>query len=402
MKKGKYETPATHRKMSKRLIAIFMVMVLAVGAVIGGTLAYLTQKSETYVNTFTYGDINITLEETDTTLDGDGDAHTNLYKMLPGETITKDPIVTVKADSEACWLYVKLEKSENFDQFMTYEMADGWTQLPGYDDVWYMKLDATATDTEYAVIKDNTVTVKPEVTKPMLNALTEETLPSLTVTAYAVQYSATQDALKTAEAAWKQVPQEVATAAELKEALANGGTVTLTENIQVEEQLIISENTTLDLNGKKIEATTALWDASTATYSVICVNGGELTINGNGVVKGLDNDSYAIDVWNGGKLTINGGEFVGNVHSVYVADGELTVNGGRFAVVQPYSGAQPYQFTLNCLDANYRNGTASITVNGGTFFSFNPADCEAEGAGTDFTAAGTTVTQDGDWYTVSK
>ncbi len=399
MKMGKYETPAPRRKIGKSLLAMFMAVVLAMGAMIGGTLAYLTQKTDPVVNTFTYGDINITLTETEGT---ELSENTRQFKMIPGETIAKNPIVTVKAGSEACWLYVKLEKSENFDEFMTFAMADGWTQLPGYDDVWYWTehLEATTADTPYQVIKDNTVTVKPEVTKTMLNALTDETRPTLTATAYAVQYSATQEALSSAENAWKQVPQEVATAAELKEALAHGGIVTLTADIQVEEQLMVSEKTTLDLNGKKIEATTALWNEGTATYSVICVNGGELTINGDGKVSGLDNDSYAIDVHNGGKLTINGGEFVGNVHCVYVHTGELTVNGGKFSVVQQFSAAQPYQFTLNCLDANYLNDTASITVNGGTFYKFNPAECEAEGAGTCFISEGRTVSQDGDWYTV--
>lgn len=60
------------------------------------------------------------------------------------------------------------------------------------------------------------------------------------------------------------------------------------------------------------------------------------------------------------------------------------------------------RFTLNCLDANYRDGTATIEVTGGTFNKFDPANNLAEGAGTNFCAAGYTTEQKGDKYTVVK
>lgn len=403
MKQEKCETPKTNRKISKRWIAVIMVMVLVVGAMISGTLAFLTQKSDTYVNTFTYGDINIDLEETKGE-ELNGNKLTRQFKMLPGKDIEKDPIVTVEAGSEKCWLYVKVEQSANFDQFMEYEMDDGWTPLPENPGVFFREADASDSndDLKFPVIKNNTITVKEEVTKDQLNALTDDTMPSLTVTAYAVQYG-DQDALNTAGNAWNQVPQEVATADELKAALAKGGTVTLTADVQIDEQLEVTKPTILELNGKTITPTNDLWNSGTATYSVICVNGSKLTINGEGEVKAKDNDSYAIDVQNGGELIINGGTYVGNVHAVYVNTGELTVNGGKFSIVQEYTQApnKPYEFVLNCLDKNYR-ADANITVNGGSFYKFNPANCQAEGVGTNFTSAGCTITQDGDWYNVTK
>lgn len=62
----------------------------------------------------------------------------------------------------------------------------------------------------------------------------------------------------------------------------------------------------------------------------------------------------------------------------------MTVNGGTFSVKQKYSEEYPDEYVLNCYDNNYKNGTASITVNGGIFQGFNPQDCRAEGEGTDF------------------
>lgn len=189
MRKGKFE-----RSGSKALVMILAV-ILVLGSVIGGTMAWLVAASDEVVNTFTYGDINIDLDETDS--DEDGNPDENDYEMMPGQDIAKDPKVTVKADSEENWLFVKLEKSENFDDFLTYTIGEGWTQL--YDaegneveGVYYRFQAETTEDVTYSILKDDQVTVLPSVTKEMLNELDavegEETYPTLTVTAYAVQY----------------------------------------------------------------------------------------------------------------------------------------------------------------------------------------------------------------------
>jgi hypothetical protein len=170
---------------------------LATG-IIGGTLAWLVDQTDSVVNTFTYGDINIDLEETPTP-DDDDNPDTNEYEMIPGEDVVKDPKVTVKEDSKANWLFVKLDKSENFDDFMEYEMAAGWIPLKDaqgevIEGVYYREVpEVVDEDIVYEVIKDNKVRVKETVTKEMLNALDPEgadaTYPTLTVTAYAVQRS---------------------------------------------------------------------------------------------------------------------------------------------------------------------------------------------------------------------
>ena len=174
----------------KKLAVMIASFALVLCTVIGGTLAWLVTETDPVVNTFTYGDINITLKETDTNKDGDNDPNTNTYPMVPGHTITKDPKVTFKANSEDAWLFVKLQKTANFDDFMTYAMADGWTKLDNVDGVYYREVSKAAQDAEFTVIKDDTVTVKGEVTKEMLNALDKggaSNYPKLIVTAYAVQ-----------------------------------------------------------------------------------------------------------------------------------------------------------------------------------------------------------------------
>ena len=174
--------------MKKAWISVAAIALVLCCAV-GGTLAWLSTKTDPVVNTFTVGDINIKLSET-----------TSGYKMVPGNTIDKNPTVTVKAGSEACWLFVKVDESVNakFSDFMTYEMADGWTALTGETGVYYRTVSAANADSDFTVLKDNQVTVKSDVTKQMLNALTADTYPTLTFTAYAVQ----QDNITDVVTAW--------------------------------------------------------------------------------------------------------------------------------------------------------------------------------------------------------
>ena len=180
--------------MKKKVAALALALVLIVCGAVGGTLAWLSDTTDPITNTFVAGgDIDITLTETD---------EDHEFEMIPGCAITKDPVVTVVKGSEACWLFAKVEKSENFNDFMSYEMADGWNALEGVADVWYRNVsENTDTDSAYAVLKDNAVTVLGNVTKDMLTNLTEENYPTLTITAYAAQL-AKGDSVFTAIEAW--------------------------------------------------------------------------------------------------------------------------------------------------------------------------------------------------------
>ena len=173
--------------MKKKILALVLALTLLVAGVVGGTLAWLTDRTAEVKNTFTVGDINIGL--TETTAD---------YKMVPGNTIAKDPTVTVKANSEACWLFVQVTKSENLDTFITYAIAEGWTELQ--DGVYYREVPASNADQTFSVLKGDAVTVKDTVTKAMLTAK-DFANPTLTFKAYAVQ----KDNVASASDAWAKV-----------------------------------------------------------------------------------------------------------------------------------------------------------------------------------------------------
>lgn len=175
--------------MKKKTLALVLALTLLVAGIVGGTLAWLTDQTAEVKNTFTVGDINIGLTETTTD-----------YKMVPGNTIAKDPTVTVKANSEACWLFVQVTESENLDTFITYAIAEGWTALPGVDGVYYREVPASAADQTFSVLAGDAVTVKSDVTRTMLETAKTDA-PTLTFKAYAIQ----KDHFATADAAWAEV-----------------------------------------------------------------------------------------------------------------------------------------------------------------------------------------------------
>lgn len=190
---------------SFRGLVLVLALALIVGVAGGATFAWLTAKSDTVTNTFTYGDINITLAES-TGSD---------YKIIPGVDIGKDPLVTVKAGSEACWLFVKVEE-ENWPEFadgegenavrkVNYGIADGWMKDDGTNNipanVYYREVAANNADQEFPVLKDNKITVSDTLTKIDIKDILTTT-PKLSITAYAIQ----KDGMDTAEKAWAAIP----------------------------------------------------------------------------------------------------------------------------------------------------------------------------------------------------
>lgn len=189
--------------MKKKSLALVLALALMVVGAVGGTLAWLTAKSDVVTNTFTTSDITVKLEETK----GDGTGNEKTFKMIPGCTIEKDPKATVLDGSEECFLFVKLDKSANFDTFLTCEMAEGWKQVPGETNVYSRKVLTANIGTAYSVLEGDQVTVKGTVTKEQMNDMDAGKIakPTLTITAYASQLhkSATEDF--DAATAWRNI-----------------------------------------------------------------------------------------------------------------------------------------------------------------------------------------------------
>ena len=226
-------------------------------------------------------------------------------------------------------------------------------------------------------------------------------VPASAVTAFADAGAGTSVTEQVGSTAYQKLAKAIADA-------KAGDTITLSEDVDVQQTLVVDKKLTLDLAGHKLYNTNDLWDKPTEqdnNWSLISVRGnGDLTITGNGVLDAKENDCYPVDLQDEtAKLTIENGEFIGNITAIYAHTGEAVINGGKFWIRQLNANnvQDGYGLTLNCLDANHRADIANIIVTGGTFKFFNPANNRAEGEHTNFCVNGYTTKQDGDWYTVN-
>ena len=109
-----------------------------VAASVFGTMAYFTSQTEPVNNTFTVGNVAITLDELDVdndertddnvTVDGVTRDKQNKYKLIPGGTYTKDPTIHVLSTSENCWLYVQVQNDLTAIESNSFEHVDPITK----------------------------------------------------------------------------------------------------------------------------------------------------------------------------------------------------------------------------------------------------------------------------------
>ncbi len=216
-------------KKIMKTLAVAMCAVLLVAGSIAGTMAYLTDKTDAITNTFTAGKVEITLDEAKVNaygqpVDAEGNVvelsvaprvAANEYKLIPGKTYTKDPTITVSADSEDCYLFVKVENGiesieASGNTIASQLEANGWTLVAGETDVYQFKGDALdaldANATKLADANENGTQV-PAGAKVLVfgsftisgNAVVANyTSAEVKITAYAVQ----AEGFNTAKAAW--------------------------------------------------------------------------------------------------------------------------------------------------------------------------------------------------------
>lgn len=209
------------KTLRKILPVLALVLVVAVASV-GGTLAWLKASTDPVTNTFTVGDINIDLYETvypdGTKNEVDGKV-TRLTpdawkaKLIPGKTYEKDPVVVVKAGSEPCWLFVKVDgtastlKEKGILEY-TLNFSGDWKQGEGEGEgkngiptnVYYAQIDRSTNTADYTwhLLQLDKVRIPTTVTKAMIKDLTGSF--TMTFKAYAIQ----QDGFDTAADAWKE------------------------------------------------------------------------------------------------------------------------------------------------------------------------------------------------------
>lgn len=214
---------ARQRKLRNRRIAMTVALVLVVAlASIGGTIAWLTDKTDPVVNTFTTADVDIDLTETwNADSDDDNDDANDHWEaqLVPGNTYAKDPKVTVNAGSEACYLFVHVAEANNTitgldGKIVQYTMANGWKEVTGHAGFYYREVAADAISEsgvsfyvlaggENSANPNGQVKINENLTKEQ-EAVIKNSTPTITITAAAVQ----KDNVSTVADAWSKLPTE--------------------------------------------------------------------------------------------------------------------------------------------------------------------------------------------------
>ena len=175
------------RTKTKALVLSLCAVLLVISTVFA-TMAFLTSQ-DTVQNTFTVGEISLTLDELDVD-DSNKDGSTtdrdeaNEYKLIPGKTYTKDPTIHVGANSEDCYLFVKVENGlagaeANGDTTIAEQMkAKGWTLVNGQTNIYVYK-QIVSKNTDVVVFSNFTIDGK--------TVVADYKDAEINVTAYAIQ-----------------------------------------------------------------------------------------------------------------------------------------------------------------------------------------------------------------------
>ena len=403
---------ATKRALLTSILAICLCLVM----LIGSTFAWFTDTASTGVNTITSGNLDVQIQDEQgkeidalawKTQDGTAfaeDGKTPLWE--PGCTYTLTPFVVKNVGNLALKYKLAITGIEGDTGLLkvikfTVKMAgtegtETTVDLSDFED--YLKA------TEASAV----ITVSAHMDEAAGNDYMNKTLEGVKIEVYATQDTVEYDSTRNDYDANAGYP--VANAGELKTALTTGGAVSVKNEIKtsgedtLDARMIISQPTTLNLDAK-IVSPDNMGDNDNNFVALVVDADTTINASANGGIDTGTNGGYGINVRNGATLTINGGNYYGGGTTVQVQKGTLIINDGFFAC-EPYSDpTYGSEYLINCIDSAYKDGTAKITVKGGTFVNFNPANCKAEGAGTNFVADGYKVISETQsngevWYTV--
>ena len=438
----------------KKIITLLLVVVLTASVAIGVTLAYLTDSDED-VNVMSVGNIFIEQHEKERDESGDFVDYVDNRPFYPAVYPENFDFMnpTVELDGTGCKMWDPALIENVNDKIVTvtntgasdcyvrtwFAFEDGGTNVHyntnRIDWSWSNVVqDVVIAGTVYDLYAATYPTaLKPgETTPPSLlqyalnRYATNEDVASfgdtheILVFSQAVQTQGFTDAEHALNAAFGQVITEpkgknnpwtglnglATSAASLKTTLAKGGNIVIGSGITVTDHRafaknVIKKDTSVSFADSVIRLDIPDATGSTANWVGINVNGGNVDFDGTtgGVQTAANSELYAVVVRGGADLTVNGGTYIGGTSAISVTEGMLTINGGYFA-----AQTSDTTFTINCVDEAYRNGTAIVVIQGGSFLNWNPADNAAEGPHTNFVPVGcqvvTSEVDGGTLYTV--
>ena len=408
----------------KALIASLLSLVLCVSMLVGSTFAWFTDTASTGVNRITSGNLHVEIQDESgnklTKLEwkvSDGRAQDQIL-WEPGCTYTLTPFKIVNTGNLALKYKLVVTGLDGDSELLkvirfTYKIG---TEDFALNEEGHLAANGGAT---------GLITVSATMDSDAGNEYMGKTLDNVKFTVYATQDTVENDSFgnrydQFATYAPSGEMYTVTNYEEAKRAFAAGGGIVINDYIEgdatktaVSDRLVIKYPSVLDLNAS-VHIPGSL--EASDNWAVFYINA-DTTINASsgGAILCMNKLNPSEGEYAGGPyvahvagegivVTVNGGTYLGGGTVFNVEKGTLIVNGGFFQVT-PDIDTNDYRYVLNCIDANYKNGTANIIVKGGTFVNFDPSNNAAEGAGTNFVADGYKVISEtqanGDvWYTV--
>ena len=394
------ESTKTKKALRGSLFALFLCIILLIGT----TFAWFTDTASTGVNKIQAGNLDVELQYNHNGTWKNAEGQTLDFQKAAGkesEAILWEPGCTYKLPE------IKVVNKGNLALKYTVKVTgiEGDQKLNEVID-WTMNgVDINTEQHLKAGEESAAMTLQGHMQESAGNEYQGLSIDGISITVYATQDTVENDSFN------NQYDANATSADELKAALKNGGDINISKNIytdntdSIDARMIISKPTTLNLD-KKIISPDNMGNNQTNFTALIVSADTTINASDEGGIDTGTNGGYGINVKNGAKLTINGGYYYGGGTAVQVQSGTAIINGGTFAC-EPYSNpTYGYNFLMNCIDSAYKDGTAKIIIKGGTFINFNPADCKAEGAGTNFVAEGYKVVSEAHgsdtWYKVVK
>ena len=406
------ESTKTKKALRGSLFALFLCIILLIGT----TFAWFTDTASTGVNKIQAGNLDVDLQMKDangTWVSAEGktidfvkaSGHENEAILWePGCTYELPALRIVNKGNLALKYKIKIngiQGDEKLNEVINWTISD------------------VALDTDHSLAAGATsedLTIKGHMQESAGNEYQGLSIDGISITVVATQDTVENDSFGNTYDANAGYP--VTKYSDMKKAFADGGSIAINDNITADEsktaaadRVTVKAPTTLYL-GAMYTVPGSLEDSN--NWAALYVNK-DLTINASskGGINCLDKTDASASYIGGpyvahivGKditVTVNGGKYYGGGTIFNVEKGTLIVNDGFFQVA-PDIGTKDYRYTLNCIDGNYKNGTAKIIVKGGTYVNFDPSNNGAEGSGTNFVADGYKVVSEthgsDTWYTV--
>ena len=405
------ESTKTKKALRGSLFALFLCIVLLIGT----TFAWFTDTASTGVNRIQAGNLDVELQYNHNGTWKNAEGQTLDFQKAAGkesEAILWEPGCTYKLPE------IKVVNKGNLALKYTVKVTgiEGDQKLNEVID-WTMNgVDINTEQHLKAGEKSAAMTLQGHMQESAGNEYQGLSIDGISITVVATQDTVENDSFGNTYDANAGYP--VTKYSDMKKAFADGGSIAINDNITADEsktaaadRVTVKAPTTLYL-GAMYTVPGSLEDSN--NWAALYVNK-DLTINASskGGINCLDKTDASASYIGGPyvahivgediTVTVNGGKYYGGGTIFNVEKGTLIVNDGFFQVA-PDIGTKDYRYTLNCIDGNYKNGTAKIIVKGGTYVNFDPSNNGAEGSGTNFVADGYKVVSEAHgsdtWYTV--